>query len=468
MRGVLRALVLLSPGRQSKSGCNPRNKRHVSKALDRLLIIFELSLARVSVVIAAESDTPTLALAKEMTMRQRGNRRSNTTTTMLQEDSYDQPKAVKKTKSALWKPVLLIAAVLSLSLLLSRRPRQRSQSWRTEDPSFIPKTLEDSEFAYRPLAAGEVEPLVWKDSGESTGAHMVGLPTALTQSIHDHCVSLGLLDLFWDLIYTETPQVPGSTVLHTLQEHVWISTTPEADAHWENSNLHWVDVADEATFEYMMRLLAPHMDEILQGVGQQFDSQGLGIGGIGFIVVSHLPAGGMHRDIPKAGKNWFDFLFPLVLPPESTAFLKFGKYRVGAAPFTPNIGYLLAGDTWHGSGRCDFTQEHGLRVAVTIDFIDIQEDNAAFVAADATALFPAPYDTTWLMAQQGRLYNRSNESVTFRQDQGRKAIAVADSDERCSAWATQGICESDLRKRMKCLKSCRVYLEESEYRSPFR
>eukprot|EP00978_Attheya_sp_CCMP212_P037272 scaffold174495_cov22-Attheya_sp.AAC.1 len=59
-------------------------------------------------------------------------------------------------------------------------------------------------------------------------------------------------------------------------------------------------------------------------MGSEFQSDGLMICGMGFIIMSHAMGSHMHSDNPGGGKYFFDMLFPLVLPEDDMAQLYIG------------------------------------------------------------------------------------------------------------------------------------------------
>ena len=116
---------------------------------------------------------------------------------------------------------------------------------------------------------------------------------------------------------------------------------------------------------------------------------------MGFIMASYNLQGNVHRDLPGAGGYWWDLLFPLVLPEEGSSQLKLAdEHDRGREPatvsYTPNIGVLIGGDTRHGTGSCDYREEGGLRVAVSVYIVDIDEDNVENVASDGTGNLLSP------------------------------------------------------------------------------
>jgi hypothetical protein len=79
---------------------------------------------------------------------------------------------------------------------------------------------------------------------------------------------------------------------------------------------------------------------------------------------------------------------------------------------------------------------------------------------DTTSLFPNEDDLPWFRAQAGRVWGNGN---SLKNDKGRKPYNVQDDPSvDCAALVDQ--CTKDLMGiRMKCLKTCKVYLEDNEY-----
>jgi hypothetical protein len=332
---------------------------------------------------------------------------------------------------------------------------------------------ENSPFLLPQLKPGEMSPIFWRSDRKMADPHgrLVGLPRRLTDDIRAFCEEVGLMEHFRALVTTD-PVVPQGTsrLLDLKGNRKWTATSPDQSAHWNKCNLHWVDAADEENFEEALALLKRGgFGKILDAIGSEFQSDGLTIVGMGFIVVSHCVAPGLHRDNPGGGKDFLDLLFPLILPENDVAQLYIGdcddEKRRGLVDFQPDVAILLGMDTLHGTANCDYRQTEGLRVAVSVYVVDVNEDNVELISDDGTALFPVPGMEEWLLAQKGRQWTKEKGLV---KDQGRKPFSVEDDDDDCPEWAQEGKCETDLwGVRMNCLKSCNIYIDDERYFSQF-
>ena len=324
----------------------------------------------------------------------------------------------------------------------------------------------DSPFILPQLNPGGMSPFFWRSDGTKVDKHarLVGLPMGLTDEIRKFCEETGLIAHFRSLMYSD-PVTPGNSRLLELKgNRQWAATRPTNEANWVHSNLHWVDPADETGFEEALSVLKRWgIDKIIDVIGSEFQSESLTFLGLGFIVVSHSTASKKHQDNPGGGKDFFDLLFPLVLPKNDVAQLRIGKSKKqnGLVNFEANVGVLLGMDTWHSTADCDYRDDNDLRVAVSVYLADVNEDNVELLSEDGTALFPIPGQADWILAQQGRLWKNG---VGLTADQGRKPFDVEDEYVECPEWAEEGKCESDLTGvRMECLKSCKIYVDDELY-----
>jgi hypothetical protein len=278
------------------------------------------------------------------------------------------------------------------------------------------------------------------------------------------------MEVFRTLAYDDPVPQGESRLLELKGGRSWTATSPQGDGNWQNSNLHWVDVADEENFEESMKVLKRGgFDKILEAIGSDFESDGLMIAGMGFILLSHSNGSDLHRDNPGGGKDFFDLLFPLILPEDDVSQLYIGddisQDRAAPLNLQPDEAILLGMDTWHKTGDCDYRKNNGLRVAVSVYVADVNEDNVELVASDGTALFPVPGQEDWFLAQKGRFW-RKGEGIV--KDKGRKPFSVEDLHPECPEWAEDWKCDTDLwGVRMKCLKSCEIYFDDDEYFSAF-
>ena len=369
---------------------------------------------------------------------------------------------------------------------------------------FSDEEEQSSAFVLPRLQVNELAPIVWRSDNRRVDQYgrLVGLPPQLTQEIRAFCDEAGLIDLFWSLAYADEPVVPNQSKLHTLRNgRKWTSMTTATDAHWHGSNMHWLDAADEENYEETLQVLRRGgFDTVLDAIGREFNSNGLMVAGMGFMMASYTLIGQIHADLPHASGYWWNLVFPLVLPEKGSATLNLEDEHDssrGWSPvsYTPNIGVLMGGDTRHGTGSFDYRKDRGLRVAVSIYVVDVDEDNVHNVASDGTgthmffvipfakkerlstvcrsscspvpplAIFPTPRNIEWLLAQKGRSWGGGN---SLANDKGRKPYSFRDDDDRCPQWAAQGKCDTDLwGVRMECLKSCKIYIEDEQYYSKY-
>ena len=245
-------------------------------------------------------------------------------------------------------------------------------------------------------------------------------------------------------------------------------------------------------FEKTMRVLEKgNFDLVLDGLAEDFEADGYMIAGVGFMVVSHAQGSQIHSD--NAGMeqphDFLQLVVPLVLPEEYDAALMIGnaeEFKVAPLVMEYDRGLLISAQTKHGTADCDYRRTNEFRVFASIYVVDINEDNAADVADDGTALFPVPHHTDWLLSQKGRFWGGPNGGTLWG-DLGRSGdFVVEDELEECPQLAEDGRClpgdgemapyehgndedEDDIddlgpwQIRKKCLKSCGVFIDKEEY-----
>jgi len=208
------------------------------------------------------------------------------------------------------------------------------------------------------LKPGAVLPFVWKEDGTQVDdfGRLVGLPPQLTAEILSFCEKSGLLEAFWAVSYensqTTEEQSYEITGLKGGYKGNWTITNPGKNSNWPDSNMRWFDPTDEIGFEETLQVLKhAGFDTVLEAVGNEFNSEGLMIAGLGFIAVSQASDGDPHSDDPGSKDELFNFLFPLILPENDKAELYIGNEEDRIAPlnYTKNFGFLLSGDTTHAT-----------------------------------------------------------------------------------------------------------------------
>jgi len=320
------------------------------------------------------------------------------------------------------------------------------------------------------LGPGEVMPLIWKSNGKQVDpdARLLGLPTRLTTELWSFCERTGLMDAFWSIANaadTTTLDLDQASEILSLSnaQGRWATTTPIY--RLGNTNMHWVNPFDEDAYEEALSVLKKGgFDTVLNAIGNEFKSDGLMIIGIGFIVVSHHKGSNRHADQPGTGTKMFNLLFPLLLPVNDTAKLFVGDdadhKSTAELNYTKDVGFLIGGDTDHITGECDYRNNTGLCVAVSIYLADINDDNVDLISSDDTALFPVPGNAEWFLAQKGRAWG---EGHSLANDKGRKPFTAKDQDEKdCPALAAAGKCETDpWNVRPKCQKSCNIFIDDA-------
>lgn len=228
----------------------------------------------------------------------------------------------------------------------------------------------------------------------------------------------------------------------------------------------WLDPADEACFESLLSVLRRGgFDRVLNRVGKAFDLDGLMVQGIGAIFLSsYEESDNMHIDIPGSKGSFYNVIVPVYIPEGEKATFYLGEddyENWGLAELKPNTGFVLGGESQHGTGECDYTEKEDFRLSFAVYVADINDENIDLIASDNTSLWPTGGDTDWFVAQKGRLFSRSGDA-SLANDKGRKPLNVEDKDDDCAE--SKHLCETDLQgKRLRCPKTCKLYMEDEEY-----
>jgi len=324
------------------------------------------------------------------------------------------------------------------------------------------------------IRPGDMVPFRWKHDNSLMDEYgrLVGIPPGVTEELRKLTKESGLNDLFRELVGRDMER--GDGTLHTLNDgRKWTVKSPPggASSHWpdDEARFFWVDAANEESFEEtLMALGRGGFDTVLESMAREYGSEGLMIGGCGFVVVHNVKRGVLHHDLDVDREaSWFDLLFPLEIP-EAGAHLDISnweKTKVGRIDYTPNIGFLLESATVHATGASNYADTNDFRVAVSIYILDVQDDNLEDFAEDATAHFPVPFLTGWHQAGRGRFLKRGS----LKNDKGRLPVENRlPPEDAAMCERNKDLCETSLIEvRRKCWKTCEVYIDDERYFSEF-
>ena len=189
------------------------------------------------------------------------------------------------------------------------------------------------------------------------------------------------------------------------------------------------------------------------------------IQGIGPIFLSHFDHdptySQVHHDLEEAMGSFYNVVVPLYIPEDGATLYVGDDERSKPIKFGYDRGILLGAGTRHGTGECDYREKGDVRLSVAIYIADVNDENVEIVASDSTSLWPTQGDVHWFESQTGRFWRRDG-SRSLKKDKGRSRIAVEDKRRDCAKHLDR--CVSDPAGfRLKCPKSCKVYLEDDEY-----
>lgn len=335
---------------------------------------------------------------------------------------------------------------------------------------FRPREDEPDFLIPRKLEPGQLEPIRWRETlqpvdGDEGESFVIGFPPELHQEFAAYVEKTGMKNVARKLLYEEEPLVPHEHRIYTLDDgSKWGAMI---QGHW-NTDMVWLDPADEECFEDLLSILRRgNFSQVLDKVGNAFDLEGLMVQGVGAIFLSEYEySENMHVDIQGSKGSFYNVIVPVHIPENEKATFYVAdagdEENKGVTCLDPNVGIVLGGESSHGTGECNYRETQDFRLSFAIYVADINDDNVELIASDSTSLWPTQGDTEWFLAQRARLWSKDGHSV--EKDPGRKPMTVEDIDNDCSAHD----CESDPQgKRLQCPKTCRLYLNDEDYRKVF-
>lgn len=248
-----------------------------------------------------------------------------------------------------------------------------------------------------------------------------------------------------------------------------ITWNVERPAKKWKSDMHWFNVADELAHEDALRALSKGgFDSVLQAIGEQFNLDTLHVDSVGFVAVTHCERGFIHTDWEEVDGRAFNFLVGIQSPDDAGPELvvendgRKGEVYYGSGEY----GILVGDGTRHGTRECDHRSNKGVRITASIYLADLTKENLSVAAGDTTSIFPPTGDEEWIWAQRGRHWNKKDKSISLVNDLGRKSMNVKDEWEDCETIIRRNgeLCKGNTKERSGCLKTCRVYLEDGEYK----
>ena len=331
---------------------------------------------------------------------------------------------------------------------------------------FLPEEEEPFFLIPRELSSGEVFPLSYRETNEVVNdeAYAIGLPPELLVEFQKYVEKSGLLRIARRLIYEEGAYCHKKHCLYELEDN---TTWGCMSTKWKKGDMIWIDPGNELCFETLISVLRRgNFDVVLDTVGKLFDLDGLMIQGVGPIFLSHFDHDPeykqIHRDLPGAKGAFFNVVVPLYIP-EGGASLYVGNDE-SALPIQMryNVGTLLGAETRHGTGECDYRDNHDVRLSVAIYLADVNEENQELIASDSTSLWPSIGDTNWFESQTGRFW-RSDGSRSMKNDEGRTPLHVKDFFKNCDSMDKILCMEDPTGFRLNCPKTCNLYFEDHLY-----
>lgn len=327
-------------------------------------------------------------------------------------------------------------------------------------------------FLTPPLPPGKADLLRWDDDHTIVQpyAARVGLPETLLPTLVDYITQMGLLEIMQTMLY-EDPLPPNGNKWFTFtspydENEVKrnITWNVERPAKKWKSDMHWFNVADEMAHEDALRALAKGgFDQVLRGIGEKFNLDTLYVDSVGFVAVTECERGFIHTDWDEVGGRAFNFLIGIQSPEDAGPELIVENGRRGEVYYGSDYGILVGDGTKHGTRECNHRAKKGVRITASIYLADLTEENLSIAAGDTTSIFPPTGDEDWIWSQRGRHWSKDGKKSLVN-DVGRREFEVKDEFKNCEKKTQNGECKGNTKERSGCLKTCRVYLHDDEYK----
>eukprot|EP00537_Pseudo-nitzschia_pungens_P014558 CAMPEP_0172383302 /NCGR_PEP_ID=MMETSP1061-20121228/1197_1 /TAXON_ID=37318 /ORGANISM="Pseudo-nitzschia pungens, Strain cf. pungens" /LENGTH=837 /DNA_ID=CAMNT_0013111495 /DNA_START=154 /DNA_END=2667 /DNA_ORIENTATION=- len=338
---------------------------------------------------------------------------------------------------------------------------------------FYPSSLEPDFLVPKKLEVAEMHPLRWREDltpvdGSDGESFVIGFPPELHKEFLEYVEKSGMMKVAHQILYKEEGLVPDEQRIYTLDDgEKW---TAMIQGSWD-TDMVWLDPGDESCFESLLGVLRRGgFDKVLDKVGKTFDLDGLMIQGVGAIFLTeYTKTQNMHVDIPGSRGSFYNIIVPVHIPANDVAIFKIsdkGDDFQGRIRLDPNVGVVLGGESRHGTGECNYRKHEDFRLSFAVYVADINEDNIDMIASDSTSLWPTQGDSFFFRSQKGRLWTRDGKN-SLAWDRGREPMKIADTVPEC-ATMDQTLCTTDVQgMRLKCPKTCGLYLEDDVYYSKY-
>jgi len=159
--------------------------------------------------------------------------------------------------------------------------------------------------------------------------------------------------------------------------------------------MHWFNTADKLSHEDSLRALAKGgFDEVLQGIGEEFELDPLHVDSFGFVAVTNCTRGFLHIDWEDMQGRAFNFLVGIHSPNGSGRKLVVENdveevnHRKGELHYRTNAGVLVGNRARHGTRKCDHRAAHKVQITASIYLADLNERNLDVIVDDTTSIFP--------------------------------------------------------------------------------
>ncbi|GKY99566.1 hypothetical protein MPSEU_000910800 [Mayamaea pseudoterrestris] len=286
------------------------------------------------------------------------------------------------------------------------------EAWAAQDPNPTGDFIVPSY-----LPPGHMEHIRWKDTGSvvTPNAYILGISERVRLGLLDYCNKTGIYDILKHVTSDGNGLLPDDDMFLTVNKERWYLQRPGKNWH---SDLHWLSPAGHPAHEdYLQALGASGFDEMLRGVGEQLQMDGLVAFHVTFIAVSQAIKGYLHHDVTRTQAKTYNIIIPLLLANDTGPELDLqqwppapdGTTPVGRLKYQYGMAAMMGDDAYHATSSVDYRPNKEMRLAATVYVADVNALNVERIQDQYTQAFP-PRDSALLMSWAGRHWRPNDAS----------------------------------------------------------
>lgn len=248
-----------------------------------------------------------------------------------------------------------------------------------------------------PLKPGELRPLQWKHNGKQVAkyAYRLGLPKGFSESIYNYSQTLGVIDLYTDLLHDNND---------TLSSDEWMVVETPDDGQWFahrymssswNFNMHYVAAwSERARISLLSAMGDAGFNDALQTMGTHFGLNNLTCFHMSFMGVTEADTSMTHTDVYATGELGFNIIFPVVVVPGARPELDVqsdDNNVVVSVKYEYDTAIVMGDWGYHKTSPVEYREPGQMRVVVGGYCASIGESNHNMISHLYDGEDPAPF-----------------------------------------------------------------------------